>query len=563
MDFDYDLVIVGAGVAGALTAWQVKTARPEARVLILDAGDNPVTSIQRTRFVDNYQLSPTKGVPSPYAGLPNNALGVAPSSDGVGDPVTMNRYYLENGPDLFKSGFQRMTGGSTWAWRGNCPRFLESDFRLGSRYGRGVDWPFDYAELEPFYVRAEAELGVSGNGAEWAPYTPRSAEFPMPGIAPSYGDERVRAALAGIAPIDGVRVTPITTPQARNSEDYQGRVACQGHSSCLPICPSGAKYDAGHHLRRADKLGVELRTASVVTRLIRRQGGTPVVAFKDWSTTDRIEQRVSARQVVLALNAVETPKLWLASGLDNTSDQVGRNLMDHPTEEVVGLFPEPLFPFRGPQTILGIEDFRDGPFRRNNGAFRLTVGNDGWGRTESPEAAVDRLLWDGAGGRILRTGSELQQAVNHRVTRMLRFSYATEQLPNPANRITLSDERDGLDQPRPKLSYQLDDYSRRALAYGHSVARRLWQHIESTIGAQEVAPLQPTLAYKGSGHLIGTMRMGTERFASVVDEAGQSHDHPGVWVVGASVFPTGGTANPTLTLAAVTLRTADRVAAAL
>ncbi|MEV0905454.1 GMC family oxidoreductase [Streptomyces hokutonensis] len=564
MDFDYDIVIIGAGVAGALTACQVKTARPQARILLLDAGNNPVDADQRRQFASTYQLSPTKGVPSPYADLPNNKQNLAPSQDGVGDSVAMNRYYLEAGPDLYKSGFQRMVGGSTWAWRGNCPRFLPNDFKLNHSYGRGVDWPFDYNELEPFYVRAEAELGVSGNGAEWASLTPRSADFPMPGIAASYGDERVRAALAGIPPIDGIPVVPITTPQARNSQEYQGRSACQGNSSCLPICPSGAKYDAGHHVRRArDELDVEVRTSCVVTKLVRRQGAAPTVVFKDWSTTARTEARVTGRHIVLALNAIETPKLWLISGLDNTSDQVGRNLMDHLTEEVVGLLGEPVFPFRGPQTTLGIETFRDGPFRKNNGAFRMTIGNDGWGRTEAPEVSLDHLMWNPDTKKILKTGSELQQALNHRVTRMLRFSYSTEQLPNPANRVTLSDELDALDVPRPKITYQIDDYSKAALAYGHSVARRIWQYLENTAGAEEVDPLQPTLKYKGSGHLMGTMRMGTEKYNSVVDEFGQSHDHPGVWVVGSSVFPTSGTANPTITLSALTLRTADKLAAAL
>ncbi|WP_030240515.1 GMC oxidoreductase [Streptomyces sp. NRRL S-350] len=564
MDFDFDLVIVGAGVAGALTACTVKAARPDARILILDAGNNALDQAQRAQFVDSYQLSPTKNVPTPYAGLRNNKDGFASSQDGVGDPAVMNLYYDQAGtPDLFKSGFQRMTGGSTWAWRGNTPRWLANDFRLKTAYGRGVDWPFDYDELEPYYVRAERALGVSGNDAEWAPLTRRSAGFPMPGIAPSYGDQRVRAALAGLPPVDNVEIVPITTPQARNSQEYQGRSACQGNSSCLPICPSGAKYDAGHHVREALDLGVVLKPACVVTKVVHQQDNSSTVVFKDWTTADLAEQSVTARHVVLALNAVEIPKLWLISGLGNTSDQVGRNLMDHPTDEVVGLLGEPVFPFRGPQTTLGIESFRDGAFRKDGGAFRMTIGNDGWGRTESPEAALDRLMWDKNAQKIRLTGAELQQAVNHRVTRMLRFSYATEQLPDPGNRVTLSAKTDVLGLPHPKLTYRIDDYSKAALAYGHSVAHRIWQYLESTVGADEVAPAAPAGTYKGSGHLMGTMRMGTTPADSVVDPSGRSHDHPGIWVVGSAVFPTGGTSNPTLTLSAVTLRTADTLAAAL
>ncbi|MET8545697.1 GMC family oxidoreductase [Kitasatospora sp. NPDC004799] len=564
MDYDFDVVVVGAGVAGALAACTVKTAKPGARIRILDAGDNGLDAAQRAAFVEAYQLSPTKAVPTPYAFLRNNEDGFAPSQDGTVNPVTMNLYYDQSGTtDLFKSGFQRMTGGSTWAWRGNCPRWLANDFRLNAVYGRGVDWPFDYDELEPSYVRAERELGISGNDAEWASLTRRSADFPMPGIAPSYGDLVVRSALAGMPPIDNVAVVPVTTPQARNSREYQGRSSCQGNSSCLPICPSGAKYDAGYHVGRAVELGVDLKPACVVTKVVHQQDGSCTVVFKDWTTADLAEQRVTARHVVLALNAVEIPKLWLISGLRNTSDQVGRNLMDHLTDEVVGLLDEPVFPFRGPQSTLGIENFRDGPFRRDTGGFRMTVGNDGWGRTQSPEAALDALMWDKTARRILLTGAKLQEAVNHRVTRMLRFSYSTEQLPDPGNRVTLSDKVDVLGLPRPRISYRIDAYSKAALAYGHSVAHRIWQYLESTVGAEEIAPAAPAGTYKGSGHLMGTMRMGTAPADSVVDPAGQSHDHPGIWVVGSAVFPTGGTSNPTLHLAALTLRTADALAAAL
>lgn len=566
MDNPYDVVIVGAGVAGALCACQVKQSRPDARVLLLDAGDNALDAQERGKFVAAYQISPLKNVPSPYDDLLNNKLGYAPSSDGTGNKEVMNRYYDEAGPDLYKSGFQRMVGGSTWAWRGNTPRFLPNDFQLRTRYGIGEDWPLTYDELEPYYARAEAELGVSGNREEWDPaLTPRSTDFPMPGIAPSYGDQLVRKALDGICPIEGVPVTVLTTPQARNSREYQGRSACQGNSSCIPVCPSGAKYDASVHLRRArDELGVELRTACVAVRLEPGSGSAaPTVVFRDWATVDKAEERVTGTHVVLALNAVETPKLWLLSGLDNSSDQVGRNLMDHLANEVVGLFGQPLFPFRGPQSILSVETFRDGAFRSDKGGFRITIGNDGWGRTESPGTTLDRDMWDAEAQKIKVFGTALQQQIADRVTRMVRIGYSTEQLPDPANRVTLSDKKDALGVPRPRISYRIDDYSKRTLAFGDSVARGIWKHLQDTAGATEVAAPEAGLTYNGAGHPMGTMRMGTDPTRSVVDAHGRSHAHPHLWVVGSSVFPTGGTANPTLTLAALTLRSAEALASAL
>ncbi|MFJ8625029.1 GMC family oxidoreductase [Kitasatospora sp. NPDC093550] len=563
----FDVVIVGAGVAGALTACRLKATRPDTRILILEAGNNATDPAQRAAFVDTYQISAGKSVPSPYAELPNNKEKFAPSSDGVPDFTVMNQYYDEDVRlDVFASGFQRMIGGSTWVWRGNTPRFVPNDFQLKTKYGVGVDWPMSYDDLEPYYMEAENELGVSGNGSEWVGITPRSGDYPMPGMAPSYGDELARAALSTIKPIDGIPVKIVTTPQARNSHPYQGRSACQGNSSCIPICPTGAKYDASVHVTKArDEFGVGMLTASVATRIAppAGAGGPYTVFFRDWTTADRAERQLTARHVVLALNAIETPKLWLLSGLGNSSDQVGRNLMDHHSAEMVGLFGQPVYPFRGPQSALGIDSFRDGDFRRNNAAFRMTIGNDGWGRSGSPEKTLQGFLWDDTGKKVKLLGKPLQQAVADKVTRMLRIGISTEQLPSPDNRVTLSDKTDALGIPHPKIAYKLDDYSKRALAYGHSVTRRMWQHLEDTAGATRIDPLQPTLKYNGAGHLMGTMRMGADKATAVVDAWGNSHDHPGIWIVGSSVFPTGGTANPTLTVAALTLRTADALAAAL
>jgi choline dehydrogenase-like flavoprotein len=564
MDFDYDVVIIGSGVAGALTAWRLST-HENHKILVIEAGQNGLDDQQRAQFVQLYQLASNKNVPSPYLQAEGGGHGSVAWSDGTGARDVMNQYYdVAASPDLFKSGFMGLTGGSTWAWRGNTPRFIPNDFRLKSTYGVADDWPLGYADLEPFYVEAEKQLGVSGNTNEWDGLFGafRSEPFPMPGIVSSHGDKLWKRALSGLV-IDGVPVKVITVPQARNSEHYDGRSACQGNSTCIPICPSGAKYDAGVHMKKALANGVTVWEHRAVTRLEADPNGeVHTVHYKDLETADKTEEAVTGKIVVLAGNAIETPRLWLHSRLANKSDQVGRNLMDHPGFELTGLFPEPLYPFRGPQSTLCIESFRDGDFRRAGGAFRMTIGNDGWGRTEPPAAALDHLMWDAGRGRFIRFGKRLQEALADRVTRMGRISYSTEQLPDPSNRVELSDQQDPLGLPRPKVTYRLDDYSKRALAYGFEVARRMWAHLE-TEGAEEVKPNQPTFEYNGAGHIMGTMRMGSAASNSIVDAEGRTHEHSNVYVVGSSVFVTGSTVNPTVTLAALTIRTADAIAQAM
>jgi glucose dehydrogenase len=142
----------------------------------------------------------------------------------------------------------------------------------------------------------------------------------------------------------------------------------------------------------------------------------------------------------------------------------------------------------------------------------------------------------------------------------VRIGYSTEMLPNKDNRVTLSDEKDAFDLVRPKITLKVDDYSKKALAYGYSVAKRLFDHIK---GDEEVDPIAPTLEYNGAGHIMGTCKMGSNPYSSVVDGQGRSHEHRNLYVVGSSVFTTGGTSNPTLTVAALALRTADAIRSSL
>jgi choline dehydrogenase-like flavoprotein len=391
MAFDYDVVIVGSGVAGALVAWTLGRKQDGRRILVLEAGADSLAPTARAHFVDQFVKAPNRNYRASFADA--DADRYAPSSDGTGDRFAMNRYLVEPDPDLLKSGFERIVGGSTLAWRGNTPRWIPADFTLKTAYGVGVDWPFGYGEVEPFYCDAEDALGVAGDHAEWDGLmgARRSRPFPMGPIAPSFGDNQVRAAIGTGLEIDEIPISIVATPQARisNPEGYDGRSACQGNSNCIPVCPSGAKYDATVHLRKAVAYGVELRHSSVVTKLIAAGPANEVhaVVFKDWSQDPSREQTVTCDTVVLAANAIETPKLWLLSGLRNGSDQVGRNLMDHIQNEVGARFTFPLYPFRGPQSTLSIESFRDGPFRSQLGAFRMTIGNDGWGRKEAPRVS--------------------------------------------------------------------------------------------------------------------------------------------------------------------------------
>jgi choline dehydrogenase-like flavoprotein len=414
--------------------------------------------------------------------------------------------------------------------------------------------------LESWYCNAEKELGVAGDDTEWKNVHGafRSQPFPMRKIWPSWSDQLFARALGSVR-IEGNKLDVLSTPSARNSEAYDGRPPCAGNASCVPICPIGAKYDATVHLGKASRNGAQLRERCVVTKLLADpDGAVHRVQYKQWDGTG---SEVWGRVVVLVANAIESAKLLLLSagehapqGVANSSGLVGRNLMDHLQKAVLATSPNPTFPFRGPPSTSGIETFRDGEFRKRHGAFRLSLGNDGWSRSGSPYSDVAQLVQTEG-----LFGEELRKRVFHDVSRQVRVSCSVEVLPNADNRIDLSDQTDSFGLPRPKISFATDDYTRTAFVPAVDTMLEIVRAIDATPINFNRDPLN----YSGAGHVMGTCRMGFEAGKSVVDPDGRSHDHRNLYILGGSTFPTCGTANPTITIAALALRAANHMIATL
>ncbi len=530
-EYTADVVIVGAGVAGLLTAWKLTQAG--AKVLVLESGPR----VNRAEALATYRQAAVKTPDAPYPSVP-----YAPSPS----VAALDDYYVQVGPTPFKSTYVRRVGGTTWHWLGTSLRHLPTDFKLQSQYGIAADWPLTYDDLEPWYTAAEQELGVAGNKSEDLG-SPRKGEYPMPPLPLSYLDRQL-----------AIAVTPLgysvkETPQARNSIAFEGRPPCCGSASCVPICPIGAKYDATVHARKAEAAGAEIIEQAVVYQVeIDGEGKVSGVRFKH---PDGSEHRATGRIFVLAAHAIETPKLLLMSrtdalpnGVANSSDQVGRNLMDHPVQLSWALAETPLYPYRSPLENAGIEDFRDGDFRRERSAFRMAIGEDGWSFPgTTPDVLVTDLLGQGLRGAALRN------ALNAQVARQFRFAILMEQMPLPENRVTPAwDKLDALGLPRPQIDYRLGDFVEKGMVE----ARRIADQIFDAVG---VTFREHGTAHEGAGHVMGTYRMGTDPKISVVNAQQRSHDHPNLFLLGSGVFPTVGTANPTLTIAALALWAADTI----
>jgi len=149
-----------------------------------------------------------------------------------------------------------------------------------------------------------------------------------------------------------------------------------------------------------------------------------------------------------------------------------------------------------------------------------------------------------------------------------------EQSPDPENRVTLSSEyTDHLGLPRPCVSYDLSNYAKKGMAEAKRLATAIFKQLGATEYTNE-PPGSPSqfewpsgsselIRYHGGGHIVGTYRMGTDKSNSVVNADQRSWDHDNLYLVGGGTFPTVSTANPTLTIAALSLRTAEKIKDAL
>ena len=590
----YDVVIIGSGVSGSILANEL--ARNGHRVLIMEAG--PGTDLTIAEYETNVQRfysAVSKDNNSPYA---KNANAPMPRSYETqklrpGAPDTSG-YFVQKGPWEIDSTYTRVLGGTTRHWEGKALRMLPDDFQLRSRYGCGRDWPISYDELEPYYRRAELELGVAGDvedqdygGLNWGD----GYVLPMHRMPPSYLDQLIAKDVDGLPVTLGdeeFKLRIRTTPQARNgvpNAKYDGGKGmrpdgavsfhqadmgerCQGNTNCVPICPVQAKYDARRTLYRALQTGrVDLLAQAVASKVVvdgsGRVTGIEFKAYADPDSREHTSGTVRAKIFILAANAVENARLMLASGLHSTSGQMGRNLMDHAYLLTWALTPEVAGAYRGPLCTSGIEELRTGSFRQRQAAFRAGIHNDGWGwATASPYTDIDLLI-----DLQNKFGHELRRALVSRLSRQVLIDYMVEILPDENNRITVDPQYvDQMGNPRPVIAFGIPDYTMEGVAFARQVARRIYQRM----GAEEHTNFDPSavgyVSYQGESYVIrggnhwaGTHLMGTSAKNSVVDGRQRAWDHENLYLAGAGSMPTIGTANTTLTLAALCFRTAEQI----
>jgi choline dehydrogenase-like flavoprotein len=431
----------------------------------------------------------------------------------------------------------KAVGGSTVHFAMVSLRFRPEWFKSRSVLGYGADWPLDWREMWDYYSRAERDLSISGPVRyPWGPARPRY---------PYRAHELNGAAevLARGCEAMGYKWTP--TPLATVSAPRGDSHPCVYRGFCRFGCSTNAKQSQlVTYIPRALAAGAEIRDLAMVGRIETGADGraTGVHYFREgrW----RFQR---ARNVVVAGYAIETPRLLLASsndrhpnGLANSSGLVGRNLMTQSNQAVFGTMKQEVRWNKGPPSLSITEHWNYEDRKDFFGGYCWMA--QGPLPIEWVSVITGSLgLW----GEKLR---ETMMRYNHQVG----VKMVGEMLPDERNQVTLADETDqyGLRIPRITYSWSEND-------------KALIQHALGQMQtSMELAGVQDVFRQEDdTNHLAGTARMGSDARSSVVDADCRSWDIPNLWICDGSIFPTTGGVNPSLTITAIALRTADRIKA--
>jgi YD repeat-containing protein len=523
-----DVLVIGAGASGAALAWRLATSG--FRVVCLEQGPwVPLDTI------------PTLGAD----------WEIRRQTDFNADPNVRQRpedYPVENSESAFAPLMFNAVGGSTIHWSAHFPRLHPSDFRVRSLDGVADDWPLTYQELEPYFDLNDREIGVAGLAGDPA-YPPKSPRQTPPLPIGNFGATLARG-------FDRLGWHWWVSDSAIISAPYgEGRLPCNLCGPCDIGCSRGARSSADvTYWPRALRAGATLITGARVREItVTNDGHARGALYYD---ADGNLQELTAPVVVLAANGIGTPRLLLNSrsrqfpdGLANRNGLVGKNLMFHPFGAVTGVFEEPLDSVVGPiGSILASHEFYETDERRGfvRGFQLQAVRQSGPLHTAMGGFASARVPW----------GPDHHRVMSERWGHLINLGVMGEDLPEEHNEVALDPVlTDSHGIPAPRVRYRLSENSERMLDYGLARAREALE----AAGAKQTYTLR---VMKSSGwHLLGTARMGDDPARSVVNGWGQAHDVPNLFVIDGSIFPTSAAVNPTTTIQALALRTADHLIA--
>ena len=489
----------------------------------------------------------------------HDEIAVAERGELVNDhkkqPNTFRKTPAESAKLRPAIGYCQTVGGGSVHFTANYWRFHPEDFHERSTWGAvsGADlrdWPISYDDLEPYYTKAEWDLGISGLAGSNPFDGPRSKPYPLPPMpVKSSGVLFERAARK-------LGLHPFPAPMAVLSQPYRGRAACVNCGFCEAFgCEMGAKSSSLTLMPAAMKTDrCEIRPGSYARKIeVGKDGRVSGVIYFDEQKRE-IFQR--AKAVIVCANGAETPRLLLLSksnafpqGLANSHGNVGKYLMFDNGGYMMGFFEHPLNDYKSVVVSRVLHDYyRADPKRGFYGGSGIDARFDWY-----PAAfAAHGMPTD-----IPQWGSEWKRAVGQYYTHTMGLLAHTSCLAVEQNSISLDDQvKDAWGLPAMRVTFKNHPDDLKMLRF----AAERQKEILATAGAKKVWVDPGSLDEQTfSVHLMGSCRMGNDPATSVVNKWNRAHDVPNLFLVDGSSLVTSGRQQPTETIQALAYRAADYI----
>jgi choline dehydrogenase-like flavoprotein len=529
-----DAVVVGAGASGGIVAKE------------LASSGWSVVLVERGPWLENFGHLETRdawvtGIDHVPFGPERTEVRTVRSGDREAARVVEPRNALYGTLPAMVGGGSVYYGAMAW-------RFRPETFRLRSILGAVpganlADWPLTYDDLEPFYEKAEYELGVSGDENPHGP--PRRKPLPLPPVE----ENREAAVLFPAAKHLGWK--PFHTPLAILSRPYRGRAACTRCAFCNGFgCEVGAKSSTlVTVIPEAIKTGRcrVVPNAFVREITVNRRGRPDGVRFERAGSSK--QEWIAARVIVVCASATETPRLLLNSkckffpgGIGNERDQVGRNIENDGSLFAYGLFDRPVTDQLGPGVCFAVDDFQF----RGDGVGRLGGILSNY-HTRPPLGFIQRVEIP---DHVRPYGQELKEFYRTYFLRSIWLYATCHTFPRAENRVDTDPEvRDAQGVPVSRITYR--QHARNA-DEEQFMADRCADLLREAGAGSIVTPRIVRESEAGiSTHQLGSCRMGSDPASSVTDRTGRVHSVPNVYIADGSLLVNPGGANPSLTIQAL------------
>ena len=547
----YDVLIVGSGASGGWVAKELSESGME--VLMIEAGPPRVPSRDFTEHAWPYQVR--------YRGFGNQKqlLEKQPVQrlcyacdeyshqffvDDNEHPYT----FPADKPFMWIRG--RQVGGKTFCWARESYRYSDYEFQAARRDGYEQDWPFTYAELEPYYDRVEDYIGVSGS-REGLPQMP-DGKF-LPPMNFSCGELLAKSV---IEKQFGWRLMPDRV--ANLTVPHNGRPACHYCDQCQRGCHTASYFNSPSvTLPAAARTGrFTLLSDAVVSHVTTDNEGKATGVHYIGRVT-KAHKEARAKVIVLAAATLESTRLLLNSrssrfpnGIGNSNGVLGHYLMDHFTVEGAG----------GELTSLksAKREATGNPCGFLIPKYANTSGhkNGDFLRGYRFDGAASQQLYEQAFS-LPGFGHQWREKVRREIPYSLSLEAQGECLPRFDNFVELDPEKKdawGIPALRIHASYGENE---RAMA---KAMRRDIANMLDAVGVQKADPPSDELSVFGKNiHECGTARMGTDPKKSVLNAFNQVHDVKNVFVTDGAAFVTQGCYEPTLTIMAISVRASDYI----